>query len=139
MDEREVEPGEHRQSAAPSGEHSDQRLVREVMAPAVVTVPPTATVREALRTLEEHHLHSAPVLASDGRLVGVISEADLRRAIRLPALEAIDPAGCLHHQVPNRVPEPAGEGPDEVDLLDEFGRSGTTETGSGHDRRATRR
>jgi CBS-domain-containing membrane protein len=78
-------------------------------------VPPTATVRDALRTLEAHHLHSAPVLAADGRLVGIISEADLRRAIRLPVLEAIDPAGCLHHQLPNRVPETECSCPDDVD------------------------
>lgn len=124
VDEHGAPAEEHRRSPAASGEDVGQRLVREVMSSAVVTVPPTASVQEALRTLEAHHLHSAPVLAADGRLVGVISEADLRRAIRLPVLEAIDPAGCLHHQVPNRVPDAAGDRPDDVDLLDEFGNSG---------------
>ena len=73
---------------------------------------PTASVQEALRTLETHNLHTAPVLTVEGRLVGVISDADLRRATRRPALEAIDPAGCLHHshQATHRVPDPPHEG-----------------------------
>jgi len=94
-------PDNGRPDPTPVGEEGrGERLVREVMGPALVTLLPTTTVGEALRTLQAHHLHVAAVVTADGRLVGVISESDLYRGIRLPTLEAIDPAGCLHHRVP---------------------------------------
>lgn len=105
MTKGEAPAGEHPEEPAKCGCGHDQRLVREVMSSAAVTVLPTATVHDALRTLEAHHLHNAPVVTAEGRLVGVISDTELRRAIRLPALEAIDPAGCLHHQMPYRNAE----------------------------------
>lgn len=104
VNETPASPSDPAEVAILSEKHPAERLVREVMSSAFVTVSPTATVQDALHTLGAHHLHCAPVLTVDGRLVGVVSEADLRRAIRLPALEAIDPAGCLHHQTPARGP-----------------------------------
>jgi CBS domain-containing protein len=54
-------------------------LVRDVMTTAVVSVTPDATVREALRLLDRHSITSLPVVGADGRLEGVVSEADLLR------------------------------------------------------------
>lgn len=54
-------------------------LVREAMSSPVVTVPRTATVRQAVRVLYEHNVTAAPVVGEDGRMVGIVSEMDLLR------------------------------------------------------------
>ncbi len=52
-------------------------LVREVMTSPAVTVRPGGEVAEAARTLDRLSLTSLPVVEEDGRLVGVIGEADV--------------------------------------------------------------
>jgi CBS domain-containing protein len=54
-------------------------VVREVMNTGPVTVRPETAVKEALRLLDEHAITSMPVVQQDGRIVGVVSEADLVR------------------------------------------------------------
>jgi CBS domain-containing protein len=54
-------------------------LVREVMTQWPITVHPETPTREALRRLDEHTITSMPVVGPDGRIVGVVSEADLVR------------------------------------------------------------
>jgi CBS domain-containing protein len=41
------------------------------------TVPPEASVHEVVATLREHQLPGVPVVDSDGRCVGIVTEADL--------------------------------------------------------------
>ncbi len=53
-------------------------LVREVMTTGPVTVRPEATTKVALRMLDGHAITSMPVV-QNGRIVGVVSEADLLR------------------------------------------------------------
>ncbi len=53
--------------------------VRDVMTADPVTVRPDSSTKEALRRLDEHSITSLPVVAAGGRLVGVVSEADLVR------------------------------------------------------------
>ena len=52
-------------------------LVREAMTSPVVTIPRTATVRQAVRVLHEHGVTALPVVDEPGRLVGIVSEMDL--------------------------------------------------------------
>ncbi|MFB4320597.1 CBS domain-containing protein [Actinomadura sp. 21ATH] len=54
-------------------------LTHEVMTAPVVTVPPYATVRQAIRVLHEHDITAAPVARSGGRMVGIVREMDLLR------------------------------------------------------------
>jgi len=54
-------------------------LVREVMSAPAITVAPKTTVRAALRLLDEHGITAMPVVAPDGAVLGVVSEADLVR------------------------------------------------------------
>lgn len=54
-------------------------LVHEVMTTPVVTVPDSATVKQAIRILDEYRITAAPVLGPDGRMVGIVSELDLLR------------------------------------------------------------
>ncbi|MFD0274629.1 CBS domain-containing protein [Kitasatospora sp. NPDC127111] len=51
--------------------------VREVMTHAVVAVGRDAPFREIVETLQRWKVSALPVLAGDGRVIGVVSEADL--------------------------------------------------------------
>ncbi|MGW8379406.1 CBS domain-containing protein [Streptomyces sp. ODS28] len=54
-------------------------LVEDVMTRAVVAVGRHAPFKEIARTLEQWKVSAVPVLEGDGRVVGVVSEADLLR------------------------------------------------------------
>ncbi len=58
--------------------------VDDIMTRAVVTVPDSASVSQAWAVLAEHHLGQAPVVNTDGILVGLLSRADLMQRDRLP-------------------------------------------------------
>ena len=51
--------------------------VAHVMEREVVTVPPTATLKDAAALLVRHRISGLPVCTADGRVVGVISQADI--------------------------------------------------------------
>ena len=51
--------------------------VREVMITEVVTVSPDTTVRELAELLAGRDISGAPVVDGEGKLVGVVSEADV--------------------------------------------------------------
>lgn len=55
---------------------SKDAVVADVMEPAPVTVPPTATLEQVISTVIEHGLRFVPV-TDEGRLVGVITNGDL--------------------------------------------------------------
>ena len=50
---------------------------RDVMVAPVITVKPTASVKEAAEMLVENRISGLPVVDDDGNLVGVVSEGDL--------------------------------------------------------------
>lgn len=54
-------------------------LVQEVMTTVPVTVRPDATLKAALKLLDDHGITSLPVVSADGFIAGVVSEADLIR------------------------------------------------------------
>jgi CBS domain-containing protein len=51
--------------------------VREVMTTEVVTIDPAKSLRQAAELLTRHRFTALPVLDAGGRLLGVVSEADL--------------------------------------------------------------
>ena len=54
---------------------------KDIMTTPVVSVAPETGVLEVARLLLERHISAVPVIKSDGRLVGIVSEGDfLRRA-----------------------------------------------------------
>lgn len=59
------------------------RRVRDVMSTELATVGEDATVEEVAHILETKRIRRVPVLR-DGRLVGVVSRADLLRAVMAP-------------------------------------------------------
>jgi CBS domain-containing protein len=74
----------------------------DVMGSHVITVGPEATVAEAAKLMATHDVSALPVVNADGKLVGIVSEADLMRReelgteIRHPWwVEAMTPATTL--------------------------------------------
>jgi CBS domain-containing protein len=57
------------------------RSIREAMSSPAITAGPDADIREVAATLDEKRIRSLPVVDSEGRLIGVISRADIVRAI----------------------------------------------------------
>ncbi|RLU89186.1 hypothetical protein CTZ27_22330 [Streptomyces griseocarneus] len=56
---------------------SDPRTVGDVMTQTVVAVSRTAPYKEIAKTLAEWKVSAVPVLEGEGRVIGVVSEADL--------------------------------------------------------------
>jgi CBS domain-containing protein len=53
--------------------------VRDVMTTSVVTVTPQTGFQELVTTMAEHRVSGIPVVDPEGRVVGIVSEADLLR------------------------------------------------------------
>ncbi len=64
---------------------------RDIMATEVITATETMTAEHAARLLDENNIRRLPVV-QDGVLVGIVSRADLLRALLAPAAEASDEA-----------------------------------------------
>jgi CBS-domain-containing membrane protein len=63
-----------------SGPKRSKRL-RDVMTKPAITTSPEADIREIALTLDEKRIKRLPVVDEQGRLIGVISRADIVRAI----------------------------------------------------------
>jgi CBS domain-containing protein len=53
--------------------------VEEVASTNLVTVDPQQSLREALRLMGHHQLRRLPVVEEDGKLVGIVAQADVAR------------------------------------------------------------
>jgi len=60
--------------------------VRDVMARPAVTFPQAMTVGAAVKTMRARNIRHAPVVDDTGRLVGMVSDRDLRSVVLEPAL-----------------------------------------------------
>ena len=58
--------------------------VEDIMSRTVVTIPDSDNIEQAWTLLAEHQLGQAPVVNSEGMLVGLLSRADLMQRDRLP-------------------------------------------------------
>jgi CBS domain-containing protein len=61
------------------GRDPESTSVREVASTYLVTVDPQQDLDEALRLMAEHQVRRIPVVEEDGRLVGVVAQADIAR------------------------------------------------------------
>jgi CBS domain-containing protein len=53
--------------------------VREIASTDLVTVDPQQDLDEALRLMAQHQVRRLPVVEEDGRLVGIVAQADVAR------------------------------------------------------------
>jgi CBS domain-containing protein len=61
------------------GRDPESTKVTEVASKEVVTVDPQQDLDEALRLMAKHQVRRLPVVEEDGRLVGVLAQADVAR------------------------------------------------------------
>ena len=54
--------------------------VRELASKDVVTIDPQQSLEEAARLMAEHQIRRLPVVEEDGRLVGMLAQADIAAA-----------------------------------------------------------
>jgi CBS domain-containing protein len=54
--------------------------VSEVASTDIVTIDPQQSLEEAARLMAEHQVRRLPVVEEDGRLVGVLAQADVARS-----------------------------------------------------------
>jgi CBS domain-containing protein len=61
------------------GRNPDQVKVHEVASKQVVTIDPQQDLDEALRIMAKHQVRRLPVVQEDGKLVGVVAQAEIAR------------------------------------------------------------
>ena len=61
------------------GKDPQSTAVREVASTDLVTIDPQQDLDEALRLMAKHQVRRLPVVEEDGRLVGVVAQADVAR------------------------------------------------------------
>ena len=68
------------------GAHSlaEAELVEEAMSTGVVTIPPDATLADAARVMASREVKRLPVVDDEGKVLGVISRADIVAAFTRP-------------------------------------------------------
>jgi CBS domain-containing protein len=57
----------------------EQVKVADVASKQIVTIDPQQDLDEALRIMAEHQVRRLPVVEEDGKLVGVVAQADIAR------------------------------------------------------------
>ncbi|MEC5421904.1 acetoin utilization AcuB family protein [Virgibacillus sp. C22-A2] len=55
-------------------------LVEEIMKTDVVTLPPTASIAQALQLLQEHRIRHIPIVNEEYQIIGIVSDRDVRDA-----------------------------------------------------------
>lgn len=72
------------QGGRPGGIYGKERLegrtsmvAKDIMTKKVITIAPTASLKELARVLTRNRISGAPVADKNGKILGVVSEADL--------------------------------------------------------------
>ncbi|MBA2357901.1 MAG: CBS domain-containing protein [Actinobacteria bacterium] len=61
------------------GKDPETTSVREIASTRLVTIDPQQDLDEAIRLMAEHQVRRLPVVEEDGRLVGIVAQADVAR------------------------------------------------------------
>jgi CBS domain-containing protein len=61
------------------GKDPRSTTVREAASKKLVTIDPQQSLDEALRLMAKHQVRRLPVVEEDGRLIGVVAQADVAR------------------------------------------------------------
>jgi CBS domain-containing protein len=61
------------------GKDAQSTTVRDIASTQLVTIDPQQDLDEALRLMAQHQVRRLPVVEEDGRLVGVVAQADVAR------------------------------------------------------------
>ena len=66
--------------------HTRKTLVRDVMTRRPITISPEASVSSAVEVMRDRTIRHLPVVDGTGRLLGIVTDRDLRAAALSPAL-----------------------------------------------------
>lgn len=76
-------------SSLAEAQHSS-RTAQDIMNPQVRTIGPDQSIREAAQILTDAHVRNLPVVDATGRLLGMVTRADLLQAIRTSPLMSVE-------------------------------------------------
>ena len=79
-------------------------LVRDCMSPRPITLRTDADFKAALALMQQYAIHHLPVLAADGRLVGIVAERDLMFAALRYLGSSVDVDQVMHRKVVTATP-----------------------------------
>ena len=65
-----------------AGRDPKETKVEEIASSTVVTIDPDQDLDEALRLMAKHQVRRLPVVGEDGKLVGIVAQADVARHAR---------------------------------------------------------
>ena len=72
-------------------EGEERTMVEKIMKPDVYSLPPDATVVDAMKFFVEHGISGAPVVDAEGRAVGFVSDGDIMRLLSTQSNSYMDP------------------------------------------------
>ena len=72
-------------------EGEERTMVEKIMKPDVYSLPPDATVVDAMKFFVEHGISGAPVVDAEGRAVGFVSDGDIMRLLSMQSNSYMDP------------------------------------------------
>ena len=72
-------------------EGEERTMVEKIMKPDVYSLPPDATVVDAMKFFVEHGISGAPVVDAEGRAVGFVSDGDFMRLLSTQSYSYMDP------------------------------------------------
>jgi CBS domain-containing protein len=64
-----------------AGRDPEATKVEEIFSTTLVTIDPDQELDEALRLMAEHQVRRLPVVEEDGKLVGIVAQADVARHV----------------------------------------------------------
>ncbi|MFN3476121.1 MAG: CBS domain-containing protein [Candidatus Methylomirabilales bacterium] len=79
-------------------------LVKERMSPRLITIHPKASLAEARALLDQHRIRHLPVV-DEGKLVGILTDRDLRSAASASSLEQVTVGDAMTKNVFTVAPE----------------------------------
>ncbi len=88
-------------------------LVREVMHPDPITISPEVKLCDAYKLMQEKNIRHLPVMEK-GKLVGIITDRDLRLATSKLAVHPFDPDAEVRHVMSHPVKTTNPEDPIEI-------------------------
>jgi CBS domain-containing protein len=59
------------------GKDPQSTKVRDIMSTQIITIDPQQNVDEAARLMAQHQVRRLPVVEEDGKLVGIVAQADI--------------------------------------------------------------
>ena len=72
-------------------EGKQRTMIEKIMKPDVYSLPPDATVVDAMKFFVEHGISGAPVVNEDGKAVGFVSDGDIMRLLSSQSNSYMDP------------------------------------------------